>query len=1066
MLPHKHNSKSSSSDFEKKSTSTSMFSLNSLMKKKKNSSHNSNSNNSSPRSSETNKKKQNKALTKPERNNLDDPNNANYYYAQKVKSSTNAVVLASTTGIDPLIENYNKSSDLINNGTKQNMDKQEIKNYSQKKLGRTDTFWIVYCYIVTFWATPKILKWFGMPTQERQMAWREKIALLSLIFYCGSIITFLTFGFNSAFCKPKTLIDIPFNQINNNQVLINGLIYLKSDFDIFKLNQEIGGEDISFLFQNVNGNCKGIVQNKKFSNDEVPYYYPCTITKKTLKPSTCINSPEQREYFYNLKPEGVAMYTWDNVTKIENQSLVVYDGNVIDLSLINYLKKISDIITPSEFDLLLNGDYNGYDISYLFSDYARGQQVGRCLVEVAKIGTVDSETVGCVTSKAVLSISLIIIVCIIFLKFLVAVYYAWAVAPFQGVSKKYNNDLNKKLIESSIDSTAKNIEFLNNCQFTSVTIQEYLKKNKTLIDTNFSEKEEQSTSTIQTKENLVKKLNTNSDDKNKIYKHENVWFNNTLNPKLIHQNALKQPSVNYMPFGYPLLHTICFVTCFSESKKGIKSTLDSICKTNYPNTHKLIVVACDGLIKGTGNDKSTPELMLEMIDDFSLDPKLVKPHSYVAVAFGSKRHNMAKVYSGFYNYIEDDDENENDECLSQFQRKKKGKVPIICIVKCGTLNEQKNSNKPGNRGKRDSQVILMSFLEKLFFNDRMSQLEYQILKNIWNITGIMASYYEVVLTIDADTIVFKDSIKHMVAEMCKDPDIMGLCGETQIENKLDTWVTAIQVFEYFISHHQSKAFESVFATVTCLPGCFSMYRIKSPKGKNGFWIPILANPDIVERYSDNVTNSLHKKNLLQLGEDRFLTSLLLKTFPKRKQIFVSKAICKTLVPDTFQVLLSQRRRWINSTIHNLMELVFVNDLCGVFCFSMQFLIIVELIGSVVLPLAICFTIYVILFAIFSEPTPYLTLILLGTIIGLPGVLIILTGANLINFFYMVVYIIALPIWNLFLPLYAFWKFDDFSWGETRVIENENSKKEDEVGLFDYSKIYMKEWREMAREDCL
>ena len=102
---------------------------------------------------------------------------------------------------------------------------------------------------------------------------------------------------------------------------------------------------------------------------------------------------------------------------------------------------------------------------------------------------------------------------------------------------------------------------------------------------------------------------------------------------------------------------------------------------------------------------------------------------------------------------------------------------------------------------------------------------------------------------------------------------------------------------------------------------------------------------------------MHKKNLLLLGEDRFLTTMMLRTFPKRKLIFVPRAFCKTTVPDTFKVLLSQRRRWINSTIHNLMELVLVNELCGVFCFSMQFVIMIELIGTVVLPAAVVFTLY-------------------------------------------------------------------------------------------------------------
>src|SRR5579859_609940 len=186
----------------------------------------------------------------------------------------------------------------------------------------------------------------------------------------------------------------------------------------------------------------------------------------------------------------------------------------------------------------------------------------------------------------------------------------------------------------------------------------------------------------------------------------------------------------------------------------------------------------------------------------------------------------------------------------------------------------------------------------------------------------------------------------MASAMVKDDEVMGLCGETKIANKKDSWVSMIQVFEYYISHHLTKAFESVFGGVTCLPGCFSMYRmfplsidlmigIKAPKGAEGYFVPILANPDIVSRYQDDKVDTLHKKNLLLLGEDRYLSTLMLKTFPRRKQIFVPQAVCKTIVPDSFRVLLSQRRRWINSTVHNLMELFLVRDLCGTFCFSMQ-----------------------------------------------------------------------------------------------------------------------------------
>lgn len=244
---------------------------------------------------------------------------------------------------------------------------------------------------------------------------------------------------------------------------------------------------------------------------------------------------------------------------------------------------------------------------------------------------------------------------------------------------------------------------------------------------------------------------------------------------------------------------------------------------------------------------------------------------------------------------------------------------------------------------------------------------------------------------------------------------------------------------YFISHHLAKAFESVFGGVTCLPGCFSMYRFKARKANDGDWVPVLVSPQIISEYSQSTVTTLHQKNLLLLGEDRFLTTLLLRTFPNRKMMFCPQARCRTVVPDTFSILLSQRRRWINSTVHNLMELVLVRDLCGTFCFSMQFVIFIDLVGTVVLPVAICLTYTLIINYIFNPPAGFsdaIPLLLLAAVLGLPGILILITTFKLVYVGWMMIYLIALPIWNFVLPVYAFSKFDDFSWGETRKVEGE------------------------------
>lgn len=204
-------------------------------------------------------------------------------------------------------------------------------------------------------------------------------------------------------------------------------------------------------------------------------------------------------------------------------------------------------------------------------------------------------------------------------------------------------------------------------------------------------------------------------------------------------NYVPQPPADFQPFGFPLAHTLLLVTAYSESTEGLRTTLDSLANTDYPNSHKLILVIADGAVKGTGNNLTTPDIVLTMMKEFVVAKDEVEATSYVAVADGHKRHNMAKVYAGFYDY-----DNETVE-LSKQQR-----VPMILIAKCGNPLEA-HDPKPGNRGKRDSQIVLMAFLQKVMFDERMTSFEYELFNSIWRVTGITADNFEQVLMVDADT---------------------------------------------------------------------------------------------------------------------------------------------------------------------------------------------------------------------------------------------------------------------------------------------------------------------------
>lgn len=106
-------------------------------------------------------------------------------------------------------------------------------------------------------------------------------------------------------------------------------------------------------------------------------------------------------------------------------------------------------------------------------------------------------------------------------------------------------------------------------------------------------------------------------------------------------------------------------------------------------------------------------------------------------------------------------------------------------------------------------------------------------------------------------------------------------------------------------------------------------------------------------------------------------------------------------------------------------------------------------------------------AITHTVIPLIPLILLALILGLPGVLIVVTAHRVSYVAWMAIYLLSLPIWNFVLPTYAYWHFDDFSWGDTRQTagEKKGSGKggHEDGGEFDSSKITMKRWVDFEQE---
>ncbi|KAI6139108.1 chitin synthase-domain-containing protein [Pisolithus tinctorius] len=484
-------------------------------------------------------------------------------------------------------------------------------------------------------------------------------------------------------------------------------------------------------------------------------------------------------------------------------------------------------------------------------------------------------------------------------------------------------------------------------------------------------------------------------------------------------------SINFRAVHAPEDHDkfmICQVPCYTEGEVSLWHTINSLAVLKYDDKCKLIFIVCDGNIVGSGNDCPTPCIMLDILGAHpNLDPE---PLSFVSIGEGARQHNMAKVYSGLY------------ECAGHV-------VPYLVVVKVGKPTE---GSCPGNHGKHDSQMMVMHFLNKVHYNMPMNPLELEMYHQIKNIIGYL-------FTINADMTAELYALNHLISVMIHDKKVLGMCGETSLANAKQLIVMMMQVYEYFISHHMAKAFESLFGSVTCLPGCFTLFHLRTPDMHK----PLLVSNQITQDYSQNHVDTLHMKNLLHLGEDCYLTTLLLKHFPMYKMQFIRDAHAKTVTLDDWKVLLSQHRRWINSTIHHLGELMFLDQLCCFCCFSMHFIVMMDLVLMLIQPVTITYIVYLIVLVIYKHNTiPFISLVMIATVYSMQALLFVLHCKwDMVG--WLVFYILAIAIFSFMLPIYSFWCMDNFSWGAMCVVLGESGKKIIDEGKFDPCSIPLQTW---------
>ena len=161
------------------------------------------------------------------------------------------------------------------------------------------------------------------------------------------------------------------------------------------------------------------------------------------------------------------------------------------------------------------------------------------------------------------------------------------------------------------------------------------------------------------------------------------------------------------------------------------------------------------------------------------------------------------------------------------------------------------------------------------------------------------------LALDGDVDFQPEAIIKVVDLMKRNPMVGAACG--RIHPTGSGYMQWYQKFEYAIGHWLQKSTEHVLGCVLCSPGCFSLFRGRA-----------VMDDNVMRTYTTVASKPEHYIQYDQ-GEDRWLCTLLLKQGWRVEYSAASDSF--TACPLTFKEFYNQRRRWMPSTLLNVVDLI-------------------------------------------------------------------------------------------------------------------------------------------------
>jgi len=148
--------------------------------------------------------------------------------------------------------------------------------------------------------------------------------------------------------------------------------------------------------------------------------------------------------------------------------------------------------------------------------------------------------------------------------------------------------------------------------------------------------------------------------------------------------------------------------------------------------------------------------------------------------------------------------------------------------------------------------------------------------------GLAEARFDLIITLDADSYLYKDALQKLVERYLSDPPgTRAVAGTMLVRNSRENWVTKAQEWDYFHGIAAIKRMQSFFHGTLVAQGAFSVYDRHALEEAGG-WVDCV-------------------------GEDIVLTWAMLERGWRIG--YAEDACCFTNAPDELKTFIGQRRRW-------------------------------------------------------------------------------------------------------------------------------------------------------------